>query len=85
MLEAPNGRTASRVLHLGTLVFGERRQLTHDFLKAGTPLFVGAGSQGRRVLLAGIAVIQVAEVCDLTSQGHNISQHIGGIHAYRIP
>ena len=85
MLEDPNSTGPPQgFCVLGTLVFSERRQFPHDFLKAGTPIFVRAGGHGRGILLAGITVIQVAEVGDFTSQGHNVSQHIGGIHSYRI-
>jgi hypothetical protein len=66
----------------GPLVFGNGRQLADDFLKAAPPFFVGAGCHGRGILLAGVSVIQVSKVGDLTSQGNNVSQNIGGIHTY---
>ncbi len=67
---------------LGPLVFGDRRQLADDFLKAGPPLFIRPGCHGRGILLAGVTVIQVSKAGDLASQGHNVSQNIGGIHSH---
>jgi len=66
----------------GTLVLGDRCQLTDDFLKPRAPLFVGAGGHGSGILLSRVTVIQIAEVGDFTSQGHNVSQHISGIHTH---
>jgi hypothetical protein len=67
---------------LRPLVFGNGRQLSDDFLQARSASFVGARCHGRGSLLGRVTVIQVAKVSNFTSEGHNVSQHIGGIHTY---
>jgi hypothetical protein len=57
----------------GPLVLGEGCQLPDDFLKPCAPLFVGTGGHGSGSLLGRVTAIQVAQVGDLTSQGHNVS------------
>jgi hypothetical protein len=65
------------------LFLGHDRQLADYFLKPCPALFIGAGGHRGRILLGGKTIVHVTDIRDFTSQGHNVSQHIGGVHTYQ--